>query len=190
MSGAGSAKPEKDGQPGWDAMAVVGRIARAHGIRGQVIVNPETDFPGERFVPGAELFIERHGQPHALRLTTVRFQHERPVIGIDGIETMNDAEALAGAELRVPRAWLAALPAHTYYRHDLIGCRVETRDGLAIGAVEDVEGTLTMSRLIVAGTGGEVLIPLVPEICPVIDVPGKRIVIDPPEGLIELNARR
>ena len=42
-------------------MAVVGRIARAHGIRGQVIVNAETDFPDERFQPGAELFIERGG---------------------------------------------------------------------------------------------------------------------------------
>ena len=43
----------------WDEMAVVGRIARAHGIRGQVIVNLETDFPEERFQPGAELFVER-----------------------------------------------------------------------------------------------------------------------------------
>ena len=46
----------------WDEMALVGRIARAHGIRGQVIVNPETDFPEDRFQPGAELFIERGGR--------------------------------------------------------------------------------------------------------------------------------
>ena len=45
----------------WDEMALVGRIARPHGIRGQVIVNPETDFPEERFQPGAELFVERDG---------------------------------------------------------------------------------------------------------------------------------
>ena len=51
-------------------MAVVGRIARAHGIRGQVIVNPETDFPEERFQPGAELFIERGGGVEPLTLTT------------------------------------------------------------------------------------------------------------------------
>ena len=86
----------------WEEMAAVGRIARAHGIRGQVIVSPETDFPGERFRPGAELFIDRNGAVQALTLTTVRFHRNRPVVGIAGVETMNDAEALAGQELRVP----------------------------------------------------------------------------------------
>src|SRR5215471_18244340 len=86
----------------WSQMAVVGRIARAHGIRGQVILNVETDFPEERFQPGAELFIERAGRVEPIRVTTVRFHRDRPVIGLSGIETMNDAEALAGHELRVP----------------------------------------------------------------------------------------
>ena len=96
----------------WDEMALVGRIARAHGIRGQVIVNLETDFPDERFQPGAELFIERGGAVEALTVTTRRgFSSERPVIGIAGVETMNDAEALAGLELRVPVERLAPLPA-------------------------------------------------------------------------------
>lgn len=171
-------------------MAVVGRIARTHGIRGQVIVNLETDFPGERFVSGAELFIERDGRAQPLTLTSVRFQRDRPVIGIAGVETMNDAEALAGAELRIPTARLASLPENTFYRHDLVGCRVETREGVVIGTVESVEGTLDRSRLVVAGMAGEVLVPLVSEICTSIDVPGKRIVVDPPEGLIELNAPR
>jgi 16S rRNA processing protein RimM len=170
-------------------MAVVGRIARAHGLRGQVIVNPETDFPDERFRPGAELFIERGGTVQALRVTTARFHRERPVIGIAGVDSMNDAEALAGQELRVPVERLAALPADTFYRHDLIGCRVETRDGREVGLVRDVEGTLTGSRLVVDGAGGEVLIPLVATICTVVDPAAKRIVIDPPEGLIEVNAR-
>jgi 16S rRNA processing protein RimM len=171
----------------WSEMAVVGRIARAHGIRGQVIVNPETDFPNERFRPGAELFVERDSQLKALTLTSVHFQHERPVIGISGVETMNDAAALAGCELRVPIDRLAPLPNDTYYRHDLIGCRVETKAGTTIGLVQDVEGTLNGSRLVVTGTGGEVLIPLVSPICTSIDVAGKRIIIEPPEGLLDLN---
>ena len=174
----------------WDEMAVVGRIARAHGIRGQVIVNPETDFPDERFQPGAELFITRDGRVDTLTVTTARFHRERPVIGIAGVETMNDAEALAGQELRVPVDRLAALPPGTFYRHDLIGCQVETRDGRAVGLVRDVEGTLTGSRLVVDGTSGEVLIPLVSPICPLIDPAAKRIVIDPPDGLIEANQVR
>jgi 16S rRNA processing protein RimM len=171
----------------WSEMAVVGRIARAHGTRGQVIVNPETDFPNERFRPGAELFVERSGHLEALLLTSVRFQHERPVIGIGGVQTMNDAEALAGCELRVPIDRLAPLPNDTYYRHDLIGCRVETTGGATIGLVQAVEGTLNGSRLVVTGTRGEVLIPLASPICTSIDVVGKRIVVEPPEGLLELN---
>jgi 16S rRNA processing protein RimM len=171
----------------WDGMAVVGRIARAHGIRGQVIINPETDFPGTRFQTGAELFIQREGRVETLRLTTVRFQHERPVVGIAGVETMTEAEALAGAELRVPVDWLTPLPKHMFYRHDLIGCHVETSHRRHVGVVRDVEGTLAGSRLVIAGPRGEIQIPLVNEICPTIDVQAKRIVIEPPEGLLDLN---
>ena len=168
-------------------MAAVGRIARPHGIRGQVIVNLHTDFPEERFHPGAELFIERDGAVRALTLTSVRFQRDRPVVGIAGIDTMNDAGALAGQELRVPVDRLARLPDDTFYRHDLIGCRVETVAGDVVGTVADVEGTREGSRLVVAAERGEVLIPLVAAICATIDPAGKRIVIDPPEGLLELN---
>ena len=174
----------------WDEMALVGWIARAHGIRGQVIVNPETDFPDERFKPGAELFIERGGRVETMTVTTARFHRDRPVIGIAGIETMNDAEALAGRELRVPIERLAALPPDTFYRHDLIGCEVATRDGRRVGVVRDVEGTLTGSRLVIDGADGEVLVPLVAPICTLVDPAAKRIVIDPPDGLIEVNAVR
>ena len=168
-------------------MAVVGRIARAHGIRGQVIVDPETDFPEERFRPGAELYIERGGKAEALRITAVRFHRERPILGVDGVATMNDAELLAGHELRVPRDWLAPLPAATFYRHDLIGCAVFTAGGDRVGDVSGVEGTMTGSRLVVDGPRGEILIPMAAEICTAIDVAAKRIVIDAPEGLLDLN---
>jgi 16S rRNA processing protein RimM len=168
-------------------MALVGRIARAHGIRGQVIVNADTDFPESRFRPGAELFVERAGRVEPLTLTTVRFQNGRPVVGIAGVETMNDAETLAGCELRVPIDRLAELPPGTYYRHDLIGCRVETTTGAPVGIVDDVEGTVGGSRLVVKGARGEILIPLAAHICTAVDADAKRIVIDPPEGLLDLN---
>jgi 16S rRNA processing protein RimM len=173
----------------WDEMALVGRIARAHGIRGQIIVNPETDFPEERFQPGAELFVERGGTIEAVKITTARFHRERPVIGLEGVATMTEAEQFAGLELRVPRDRLAALPPDTFYRHDLIGCRVETADGSEVGVVSDVEGSMAGSRLVVDGGLGEVLIPLVAGICTLVDPAGKRIVVDPPDGLLEVNAR-
>ena len=171
----------------WDLMATVGRIARPHGLRGQVFVNVDTDFPGERFQPGVELFVERRGVVEPLTLTTVRFQGERPVVGFAGIESIEAAEALAGLELRVPAARLTALPPGTFYRHDLVGCVVETQDGKTVGRVREVEGTVNGSRLVVESAGGEILIPLADAICTAIDTTKKRIVIDPPEGLLELN---
>lgn len=172
----------------WEEMAVVGRIARAHGNRGQVIVNLDTDFPEKRFRPGAELFTKRGGAVETLTVTAARFQRGRPVVGISGVDTMDAAERLAGLELRIPAERLAALPAGTFYRHDLVGCRVETGGGAPVGVVEGVEGTLEGSRLVVAGATGKILIPLVVAICTTIDVDAKRIVIDPPEGLLDLNA--
>jgi 16S rRNA processing protein RimM len=171
----------------WDEMAVVGRIARPHGLRGHVVVNLETDFPEERFRPGTELFVERRGVVEPLTLASVRFQNQRPVIEIAGIATIDEAERLAGLELRIPADRLASLPQGTFYRHDLVGCLVETRDGERVGIVREVEGTLAGSRLVVAASHGDVLIPLASEICTTIDVAAKRIVNEPPEGLLDLN---
>jgi 16S rRNA processing protein RimM len=173
-------------------MAVVGRIARPHGIRGQVVVNLETDFPHERFQAGAEFFVKR--APAAVNverlvISTVRFHNERPIVGFEGVDDMNQAKALGGIELRVPLDRLAALPAATFYRHDLVGCAVERLDGSRIGQVTEVEGSLGGSRLVVSTERGDVLVPLAAEICRSIDPAGKRIVIEPPDGLIELNQK-
>jgi len=174
-------------------MAVVGQVARPHGIRGQVIVNLDTDFPHERFQPGAELFVKRStgtGEAESLIIATVRFQHERPVIQFRGVDDMDAAIRLAGSELRVPVERLAPLPPETFYRHDLVGCVVDTIDGSHVGEVTEVEGSMGRSHLVVASPQGEVLVPMVAEICQSVDVAAKRIVIAPPAGLLELNTRR
>jgi 16S rRNA processing protein RimM len=171
-----------------DDLILVGRIARAHGNKGQVIVNPETDFPGERFVAGTTLLVGETAQPKAI--TSARFHQGRPVIGLEGVETMDDAESLAGAELRVQAARLGPLPDGTYYRHDLVGCEVIDAEGRLIGEVAAVEGSMEMSRLVINAPHGEVLVPLVAHICVEIDPEAKRIRIAAPEGLIELNARK
>jgi 16S rRNA processing protein RimM len=173
----------------WNDLVLVGRIARAHGIRGQVIVNPDTDFVETRFRPGSEFFVQRAGAVQALRVTTMRVHKGRPIIGLEGVETMNDAEAMAGLELRVPQAELEPLPPGMYYRHDLVGCRVETDLGDAVGEVAAVEGDMASSRLVLRTEGGEVLIPLAQAICVNIDTAARRIVIDPPEGLLDVNRR-
>jgi 16S rRNA processing protein RimM len=173
----------------WNDCAVVGRVARAHGNRGEVIVNPETDFIEDRFAVGAELLVRTAGGVSRIRVTAMRLHQGRPIIGLGGVVTMNDADAMAGAELRVPVAELEALPDGMFYRHDLVGCRVETTGGDRVGDVEKVEGDLGASRLVVKAPGGEVLIPLARAICVVIDIAARRIVVDPPDGLLDLNRR-
>jgi 16S rRNA processing protein RimM len=181
----------ENGPPGeWEQMVIVGRIARAHGIRGQVIVNPETDFPGERFRTGQVLYVRRCGRIEPMAITSVRFHRGRPILGLAGTETMNDAESLAGHELRIPESALTPLPEATFYRHDLIGCVVVTTEGAEIGTVVDLEGTLERSRLIVRGAPGDVLVPLTAPICVDVDIARRLIVIDPPEGLLDLNVTR
>jgi 16S rRNA processing protein RimM len=174
--------------PDWDEMAVVGRIARYHGNRGEVIVNPETDFPEQRFRVGAQFFVRRDGTLTTLRVTSVRFQQGRPIVGIDGVGSITEAERLAGLEFRVPVEDLQRLPEGAYYEHDLVGCGVETVSGRQVGTVKDVGGGAGHRWLVIGGSGGEVLVPFAVEICVRIDVPGRRIVIDPPEGLLEANA--
>jgi len=167
-------------------LILVGRVARAHGNKGQVIVNSETDFPADRFAEGNVLVVEQAGQQTERRIRTVRFQQGRPILALDGVETMNDAEALAGAELKVPAEELGPLPERTYYRHDLVGCEVRTKDGAVVGKVTAVEGPLERSRLVIAREGGEVMVPMVDAICLSVDPEAKAIVIDPPEGLLDL----
>lgn len=171
----------------WDDMVLVGVVARTHGNRGQVIVNLETDFPESRFRPDASLFAKKgEGAIEQVLVTSVRFQQGRPILGLAGISSIDEAERLTGAELRVPSSEQEPLPPGTFYHHQLLGCEVVTASGDTVGTVTKVEGGGAASRLVVTSTRREVLIPLADEICRV-DVAAKRIVVTPPEGLLEVN---
>ena len=174
----------------WDDMVLVGRIARAHGNRGQVIVDPATDFPDERFKPGSVLLLRRDGAIERVEVESVRFHRGRPIIGLAGVGTMNAAEALAGMELRVSVDALQSLPAGSYYHHDLIGCSVETLGGEPVGRVKAVEGDGAGSRLVVERADGDVLIPMVEGICAAVDIAARRIVVSPPDGLLDVNVTK
>jgi 16S rRNA processing protein RimM len=167
-------------------LLLVGTIARTHGNRGQVIVNPETDFAGERFKPGVTVLVGRDARP--MKIESVRFQQGRPIIGFEGVASMHDASALSGAELKMSAEALGQLPAGTFYRHDLVGCDVHDTEGRLIGQVSAVEGPMESSRLVINAPHGEVLIPLVSEICVEIDPQARRIRVAAPEGLLDLNA--
>lgn len=179
----------------WDSMAVVGYIARPHGLRGQVLVKPETDFAEERFRVGATLWTRTAGREEQLTISSARIQNRLPVIGFEGMASIEDVERLSGQELRVPEEAMQPLEPGRYYEHQLVGCEVEVvsgqrsgqLSGKRVGTVVKVEGGPGGSRFVVEGERGEILIPFAADICVSVDVEAKKIQIDPPEGLLELN---
>ena len=186
----GTRDPGSGIRSAWEDMALVGRIARPHGLKGQVVINPETDFVEERFAAGAVVWTKSDGSEHQLTVASMRVQNGRPIVGFAGFDRIEDVEGLAGQELRVPEDALQPLQAGTYYEHQLVGCAVETTDGGMVGEVEKVEGGAGGSRLVINGSRGEILIPLAVDICVDIDVTNRKIRINPPEGLLELNEVR
>jgi 16S rRNA processing protein RimM len=171
----------------WDDMVLVGFIARTHGNKGQVILKSESDFADQRFRVGARLFARiGQGPVESLEVTSVRFQQGRPIVGLAGFSSISEAERLAGAELRIPEHEQESLPEGVYYHHQLIGCDVVTQSGESLGRVTDVQGDGEATRIIVTGRRAEVMIPLARDIC-TIDVTAKKIVVTPPDGLLEVN---
>jgi len=169
-------------------MVLVGRIARPHGIKGQVFVNPDTDFAEERFAEGATLWTRTERGSELLTVSSMRLQGGRPVIGFAGFDRIEDVERLAGLELRVPEDRLQTLGEGTFYQHQLVGCVVETTAGERVGEVMRVDGGAGGSLLVVKGAPGEILIPFAVDICVDVDVASRRIRIEPPEGLLDVNA--
>jgi 16S rRNA processing protein RimM len=168
-------------------MVLVGRVTRPHGLRGDVVVHPETDFVEDRFAVGSVLWTRLEGRVEAVTVARARLAGRKPVLGFAGADTVPDAERLAGAELRVPEEALMALEPGAYYLHQLVGCRVETERGEAVGEVVRVDGGAGASLLVVNGPRGEVLVPFATSLCPVVDVDGRRIQVAVLEGLLEAN---
>src|SRR5690242_18421281 len=96
----------------WASMVLVGRIVRAHGLRGQVVIASQTDFGEERFAPGAKVW---RSESSSLTVTESHPQGDRWVVGFENVTTIEDAEALRGTELRIPEGERMALGPGEYY---------------------------------------------------------------------------
>ena len=186
-STSATAPGSADAAASWDDMLLVGIVARTQGNCGEVVVNTTTDFVEERFGEGGVLWGRppAGGAPEALRIRTFRMHLGRPAVTFGDVATINDAERFTGWELRVPESARQVLPAHTYYHYDLIGCAVVTAAGEVVGVVKSVDGEGQV-RLVVAAARGDVLVPFTQAFCEV-DLAARRIVIRPPEGLLETN---
>lgn len=161
----------------------MGVVAKAHGLRGEVVVQALSDAPG-RFDPGSEfLALTANGMTRTLVVSESRPFQDRLLIRFDGFDTREAAEAIHGAELTIGRGEVAPLPEGRYYRFELEGLRVATKQGAHLGVVTAVFGTGANDVVAVKGASGEILIPLLPEVIVSVDVAGGAMVVDPPPGL-------
>jgi 16S rRNA processing protein RimM len=169
-------------------MLLVGVVARTRGIKGEVIVNATTDFPDERFAEGAAVWGRAPDGGAIEQLTVAQFRMHlaRPVVRFAQAASIEEAERYTGWELRVPASAARRLPPNVYYHHDLVGCELWTAAGQLVGTVTRVEGDGQSVRLVVRARRGEVLVPFVQAFCAV-DIGARRIVVTPPEGLLEAN---
>jgi 16S rRNA processing protein RimM len=166
---------------------LVGRVAKAHGIAGELAVDIHTDSPDERFVPGAVLSARlRDRSVRPLTVSTVRAHSGRLLVRFDEVPDRNAAEQIRGAQLLVDAADLPPSDdPDAFYDHELEGLTAVLADGTEIGAVKEIARSPGGELLVLTlPDGTEALIPFVRQIVPEVDVRGGRVVLDPPEGLL------
>ncbi len=165
---------------------VVGRIGRPHGVRGEVTVEVRTDDPDLRFAPGAVLRTEP-AERGPITVAGRRWNGEVLLLAVDGVDSREAAEALRNTELHVPVADLPALQdPDAFYDHQLVGLTARLPDGTELGTVGAVrhEGA---DLLVVRRVGGrQLLVPFVTAMVPTVDLAAGYLVVDPPEGLLDL----
>jgi 16S rRNA processing protein RimM len=180
-----------------DRLLLMGRLGRSHGIRGDVKVVPETDDPN-RFAGLTRVFVGATPQGAAERAVRgVRFQYPKGrvvvLLGLDGMATPEDAEPLRGLNVYADQADLPALGEGEVFLHDLAGLAVWSVDdeGEAVeqlGVVRDIyEGAQLLFAVEREGKP-EVLLPDVEEFVAAVDLPGRRLLVRPPEGLFDDTA--
>ncbi|MEP6651323.1 MAG: ribosome maturation factor RimM [Lapillicoccus sp.] len=172
-----------------DGEVVVARIGKPHGLRGEVTVQLHTDDPEARFAVGREVDTQAaagSGVPKALTIRSTRVHQGVWLLAFAEIPDRTGAESLRGTRLVARERDVAD---DGWYEDDLVGLAVLTRDGTRLGEVTGLELGPAQDLLVVAlDTGSDAYLPFVEAIVPVVDVGGGRVVVDPPEGLLELNA--
>lgn len=157
---------------------------KPHGVRGEMRVAPETDFP-ERLAGLREAYLIRGGRPSPVIVEAVRQTADAVLVKIAGVATPEAAGAWRGALLAVPREAAAPLPEGRYFVFDVIGMAVATDGGDALGVVEEVIRTPGNDVFVVRGPRGEVLVPAIASVVLAVDAGSRRIVIHPLPGLLD-----
>jgi len=157
----------------------VGRIGKAHGILGEATIEVRTDEAEDRFAIGAVLETDSHGE---LTVVSARVHNGILLLGFQGIEDRNSIEALrnellyAEVDIQAP-----GIDEDDYHVLQLVGCTAYLVDGDEFGTVTDVLNLPGQDVLAIKGADGEVLIPFVRQLVPVVDVKAKRMTVIPPD---------
>lgn len=176
---------------------VIARIGKPHSLRGEVTVQLHTDEPQGRFVPGATFATQARpgtGVPRSLTLRSARLHNGTWLLAFEEVPDRTGAESLRGTRLVVDNEAAVDVteqdePGDAWYEEQLTGLAVQLVDGSRVGEVTRLELAPSQDLLVVAlDGGGTAYVPFVSAIVPEVDVDGGRIVIDPPPGLLELNA--
>lgn len=167
----------------------VGRLVKAHGLKGALKLELYTDVPEKRFVPGATFSLQVpeqspwHGK--TLEMVELRWYNEQPVGFFVGVDDRTAAESLARAILWIDQSVVDAEPEeNAWYDHQLVGLSV-IRDGVTIGTVSSVEHLPAQDLLVVATGERDVLVPFVAAIVPEVNPEAGSITVTPPPGLFE-----
>jgi 16S rRNA processing protein RimM len=161
---------------------VVGRIGRAHGVLGEATIEVQTDDPDIRFQVGNKLTLDDGRQ---LTIRSSRWHNQILLLAFDGVGDRNQIEELRD-QLISSDVDLGSLAPGEYHFQQLIGCEVFQQNGELIGAVDEIVKLPGQDLLSVSRSGAQVLIPMVKQIIIEIDVLAKKIVVNPPEGLLDV----
>ena len=179
------------GTPHDDDTVVVGRIGRPHGVRGLTTVEVRTDDPDLRFAPGTVLRTDPAGRG-PLTVVDKRWHSGTLLLqlaGPDGVVLADreSADTLRNTQLLVPVTELPELEdPDSFYDHQLVGLTAQLPDGSVLGEVTAVRHEGTELLVVRRPEAGELLVPFVRAIVPTVDVAAGHLVVDPPEGLLDL----
>ncbi|MDO9381193.1 MAG: ribosome maturation factor RimM [Nocardioidaceae bacterium] len=172
-------------------LVTVGRVGRAHGIRGDVTVDVRTDEPDRRFAAGTSLQASRAGSTTTtVVVESMRWHSGRLLLHLRGVDDRNASEALGGHELAV-QVDAAERPEddEEYYDHQLVGLTAVDVDGVVVGTVTAVLHLPAQDTLAITRDGGaEVLVPFVLDLVPEVDLAAGRLVVADVPGLLDPDA--
>jgi 16S rRNA processing protein RimM len=163
-------------------LVAVGKVAKAHGVRGALKLLPYGETLGE-IEAGEKLYLAEGGTQSELTLVDIRPQKRGWIAQFAEIASREQAEALTGEDLFVDKERLPVLPSGEYYQFQLIGLSVQTKEGKPLGTLSAVLQTGSNDVYVVESEGNELLIPAIEEVIIEVDLLNGRLIVDLPEGL-------